>query len=158
MHAPKLITTPMNTTQVDHALARTLGRGRPRLATPPLAMIGRSAIPVLGTRATETSQRVPTVPARLTVRTRPTGPLPALPVQRRFPVASVDFSRKDAALPFGTPRFVSATTLKRLAGGRRVDQLLRQVGHQWEFVDDHARIDLTDATQQFKLGRLTIFS
>ncbi len=95
---------------------------------------------------------------RVRPRTRVVTHVPSLQAQGRFPVASVDLSRKDAALPFGIGRYVNAATLKAIAGGRRVDQLLKKTPAGWEFVPNDTRIDLQDSTQEFRLGRLTIFS
>ena len=81
-----------------------------------------------------------------------------LPSQARFPVASIDLSRKDFALPYGIGRFINAATLKVIAGGQRIDRLMRRTPAGWEFVPDHARIDLTKGRDEYRLGRLTIFS
>ena len=78
--------------------------------------------------------------------------------QERFPVAALDFSKKDVGLPYGVPRRVSARTLKELAGGGRADRLLKKTPAGWEFVEDSTFVDLSDNKVQFKLGRLTIFS
>ena len=92
------------------------------------------------------------------VRTPQPQTVPTLGEQKRFPVATLDFSKKDVGLPYGVPRRITARTLKQLAGGRWTDQLLRKTSAGWEFVDDSAMIDLADNSVQFKLGRLTIFS
>ena len=84
--------------------------------------------------------------------------VPVLKKQERFPVAALDFSKKDVGLPYGVPRRVSARTLKELAGGGRTDQLLKKTPAGWEFVEDSTLVDLSDNKVQFKLGRLTIFS
>jgi hypothetical protein len=88
---------------------------------------------------------------------RPTH-VPPLNTPRRFPVASIDLSRREVGLPYGVPRFVNAATLKAIAGGRPFDRLLKKTRAGWEFVPNDTRIDLTDASQEFRLGRLTIFS
>lgn len=84
--------------------------------------------------------------------------VPRLAALRRFPVASIDLSRRDIALPFGVGRYMNAATLKRVAGGRRSDRLLKKTASGWEFMENDAMIDLTDASQEYRLGRLTIFS
>jgi hypothetical protein len=84
--------------------------------------------------------------------------VPSLPDQKRFPVGSLDFSRTESRLPFGVPRYVNAATLKRIAGGRPSDTLLRLVGKAWEFVSDQVMVDLDDVKQQFKLGAVQIIS
>ena len=93
---------------------------------------------------------------------RPSTPLvrrvPELKKPQRFPVAALDFSKKDVGLPYGAPRRITARTLKELAGGGRTDRLLKHTPAGWEFVEDAVLVDLSDNTQQFKLGRLTIFS
>jgi hypothetical protein len=93
----------------------------------------------------------------LAPRSRRLRAITTLPTTRRFPV-TIDFSRRDVRLPFGVPRFVNAATLRVMAGGRRSDQLLKKVGGAWQFVDDATMIDLDNATVQFRLGRLTIYS
>jgi hypothetical protein len=84
--------------------------------------------------------------------------VPPLEKLRRFPVASIDLSRADVGLPYGTPRRVNAATLKVLAGGQKADSLMKKTQDGWVFVDDDAMIDLADNSLEFKLGRLTIFS
>jgi hypothetical protein len=85
--------------------------------------------------------------------------LSALPAPKRFPFAAETGRRRDVGLPYGIRRFVRAMTLKRLAGGRVADQLLRRTATgTWAFVADTEIIDLTDASQVFKLGTLAIFS
>ena len=86
------------------------------------------------------------------------GHVPVLAKPKRFPVASIDFSKKDVGLPYGVPRRVTARTLKELAGGRRTDQLLKSTRSGWEFVPDSTMIDLSDNTVVFKVAGLTIFS
>ena len=81
-----------------------------------------------------------------------------LPPQQRFPVASLDLSRKDITLPYGVGRFTNAATVKIIAGGRRADRLMKRTTAGWEFVPDDARIDLTDNRQEFRIGQLTIYS
>jgi hypothetical protein len=98
------------------------------------------------------------VPARIGLGNRRLTPVPRVDAPRRFPVASIDLSRRDVGLPYGVPRFVNAATLKAIAGGRTVDQLLKKTHDGWEFVPDDTRIDLTDPLQEFRLGKLTIFS
>ena len=66
--------------------------------------------------------------------------------------------RADLELPFGMPRFVNATTLKQMLKAKRSDVLLRRVGSQWEICDDSQRIDLRDASVEFRLGAIQIFS
>ena len=88
---------------------------------------------------------------------RPTH-VPALAEQKRFPVAAIDFSKKDVGLPYGVPRKVTARTLKELAGGSRTDQLLKATRSGWEFVPDATLIDLSDSSVVYKVAGLTIFS
>jgi hypothetical protein len=45
-----------------------------------------------------------------------------------------------------------------MAGGRPFDRLLKKVGSAWQFVKDDTMIDLFNGTEQFKLGRITIYS
>ncbi|HLG56876.1 MAG TPA: hypothetical protein VI485_16175 [Vicinamibacterales bacterium] len=73
-------------------------------------------------------------------------------------MASIDFSRPDIGLPYGIPRHINAATLKTIAGGRSVDRLLRKTGAGWVFVRDEEMVDLADGSQEYRLGRLTIFS
>lgn len=91
-------------------------------------------------------------------RTRVVAHVPTLRAPRRFPVASLDLTRKDVSLPYGLGRYATAGAVKAIAGGRRFDRLMRKTGGGWEFVADGTRIDLTDGSQEFRLGRLTIFS
>jgi hypothetical protein len=84
--------------------------------------------------------------------------VPALAKQKRFPVAAIDFSKKDVGLPYGVPRKISARTLKELAGGSRTDQLLKHTRSGWEFVPDSTLIDLSDNAVVYKAAGLTIFS
>ena|ERR1700683_2485521 len=98
------------------------------------------------------------LPAKLRVRTPSAANVPKLPKQQRFPVASIDLTRPDVALPFGVPPLVSVATLKGLAGGRATDQLLKNTPRGWEFIPDDAMVDLRDRSAEFRLGRLTIFS
>ena len=101
---------------------------------------------------------ITTLPAIPRFRSRQVTHVPTLPKQTRFPVASIDFSRRDVGLPFGVPRYVNAVTLKAMAGGKKFDRLLKKMDAGWEFVDNDTMIDLTDGSQEFKLGKLTIFS
>jgi hypothetical protein len=120
-----------------------------RFSAPPpegLALRGR-----IGSRAPARLEDVPS-------RTRVVTHVPSLKAPRRFPVASIDLSRTDVALPFGIGRFISAATLKALAGGSPFDRLLKKTETGWQFVNNDACIDLQDNTQEFRLGQLTIFS
>ena len=96
----------------------------------------------------------------VTVRPRVPNPthVPALAKQKRFPVAAIDFSKKDVGLPYGAPRKISARTLKELAGGSRTDQLLKSTRSGWQFVPDSTLIDLADNAVVYKVAGLTIFS
>ena len=96
----------------------------------------------------------------VTIRPRVPKPshVPTLAKQRRFPVAALDFSKKDVGLPYGAPRMVTARTLKELAGGKRTDQLLKNTRSGWEFVPDSTLIDLSDGSVVYKVAGLTIFS
>ena len=140
----------------------------PRRPTSPFQIpsgVDRSArslyVPKLLSRHTTLNRQSVTLP-RLHSRVNP--PAPKLervsqPSQRRrFPLASIDLSRRDVGLPYGVPRRVNAATLKRIAGGQRFDRLLRKTTSGWEFVSDDTMIDLQDNSIEFKLGRLTIFS
>jgi hypothetical protein len=91
-------------------------------------------------------------------RTRVVAHVPILKAPRRFPVASLDLSRKDVSLPYGLGRYANAATVKAIAGGGRFDRLMRKTAGGWEFVADGTRIDLTDGAQEFRVGRVTIFS
>jgi hypothetical protein len=84
--------------------------------------------------------------------------VPILKAPRRFPVASLDLSRKDVALPYGLKRYASAGVVKAIAGGSRFDRLMRKTGDGWEFMADGTRIDLTDGSQEFRVGQVVVFS
>lgn len=103
-------------------------------------------------------ERGPILPASVNLGSRQVTRVPPLQAPHRFPVASIDLSRSDVGLPYGIPRYVNAATLKAIAGGRRVDRLLMKTRSGWEFVQNDAVIDLTDGSQEYRLGRLTIFS
>ena len=113
----------------------------------------------VGPVSIDASRRMPTFPMLATRAIRGTVPrqLAVLPQQQRF-LMTLDFSRAEVRLPFGVPRFVNGATLRAMAGGRPLDQLLKKVGDVWEFVEDDTMIDLTNGSEQFRLGRLTIFS
>lgn len=102
--------------------------------------------------------RAPVLPARVSLGNRRVTHVPPLQAPQRFPVASIDLSRRDVGLPYGVQRYVNAATLKAIAGGRPVDRLLKKTRSGWEFVQNDAMIDLTDGAQEYRLGRLTIFS
>jgi hypothetical protein len=104
------------------------------------------------------TQSGPILPARVNFGQRRVTRVPALQAPRRFPVASIDLSRRDVGLPYGVPRYVNAATLKAIAGGRSFDRLLKKTPAGWEFVNNDTLIDLTDSAQEYRLGRLTIFS
>lgn len=61
-------------------------------------------------------------------------------------------------LPFGTPRFVNAATLKRMLKTKRSDVLLKRTGDSWEVCENSLRIDLTDDAVEFRLGTVQIYS
>ena len=103
-----------------------------------------------------TTGEVPALPTQRSQRPRSLKRVDELPEERRFPM-TLDLSRQEVRLPFGVPRFVNAATLKAIAGAPFA-QLLRKTGSAWAFVADHTTIDLTDSSQEFRLGRLTIFS
>lgn len=105
-----------------------------------------------------TSEHAPVLPARVNLGGRRVTRVPPLQAPQRFPVASIDLSRRDVGLPYGIQRYVNAATLKAIAGGRLVDRLLKKTRTGWEFVQNDAMIDLTDGAQEYRLGRLTIFS
>ena len=48
--------------------------------------------------------------------------------------------------------------LYRFVTDAEFDQLLKKTPAGWEFVKSDASIDLTDSAQEYRLGRLTIFS
>ena len=100
----------------------------------------------------------PIVPALPRFTGRQATHVPTLPKQTGFPVASIDLSRRDVGLPFGVPRYVNAATLKAMASGESFDRLLKMTSAGWVFVANDSMIDLTDGSQEFKVGKLTIFS
>ena len=120
----------------------------------PVSTVNLSAVRDLTSRPRSVDVRDLTVRPHVP---RPTQ-VPALEKQKRFPVASVDFSKSDVGLPYGAPRKISAAALKQLAGGGRTDQLLRSTRSGWEFVPDATLIDLTDNSAIYKVAGLTIFS
>ena len=120
----------------------------------PVSAVDLSPVQDLTTRTRSVAVREMTV--RLHVP-RPTH-VPTLEKQKRFPVASIDFSKKDVGLPYGVPRKVTAATLKQLAGGTLTDQLLKSTRSGWAFVPDSTLIDLTDNSAIYKVAGLTIFS
>ena len=72
-----------------------------------------------------------------------------------FPPPKTGF---ELEVPFGAPRFVNATTLKAMLSAPDSDLLLRKVGKQWEICPDSFEVDLMDASQVFRLGKLQIYS
>jgi hypothetical protein len=132
---------------VEHALIR---RPTPRFAAP----VGAA---ILGAERT-VNGHLSVLPTEVRLPFRRTKSVPDLAKPQRFPVASIDLSRADVGLPYGVPRKVNAATLKKIAGGRRSDRLLKKTPLGWEFVADDVMIDLSDSSVEFKLGRLTIFS
>lgn len=146
----------------EHALSRRLAQSRPPLD------VQRGGDIVALTRGGSANLRVSSLmPAVRGLAALPASPrfegrhvthVPSLRKQTRFPVASIDSSRRDVGLPFGVPRHVNAATLKAIAGGKTFDRLLKKTDVGWEFVENDAMIDLTDGSQEFKLGKLTIFS
>jgi hypothetical protein len=72
--------------------------------------------------------------------------------------ALTDLGVEDLRLPFGTPRFVNAATLKRMCRAKRSALLLKRVGERWEVCENSATIDLLDASVEFRLGEIQIFS
>jgi hypothetical protein len=103
-------------------------------------------------------KRLPTLPAVVGVCGRQVKQVPSLAPPPRYPVRALDFSKRDVGLPYGVPRVINAATLKRLAGGQSADRLLKNTRAGWVFVPDADLIDLTDSSQEYRLGRLTIFS
>ena len=139
--------------RLDHALQPTRGRDIIALTrfAPTLPAQGLSVlVPSL--------DRTPVLPAGVNLGSRRVTHVPPLQTPRRFPVASIDFSRSNVGLPYGVPRYVNAATLKAIAGGRLFDRLLKKTRSGWEFVQNDTLIDLTDGSQEYRLGRLTIFS
>ena len=110
------------------------------------------------TSAVPLGRRAPHVLEPVRPRARRATVVPSLAPLPKFPVASIDLSKKDVTLPYGIGKYTNAATLKIIAGGHRTDQLLRRTRAGWEFVPDGTRIDLTDNRQEFRLGQLTIFS
>ena len=140
--------------RLDQALTPFNGERGDNIALPTRG--GSAHLPVASLILSGTA--VATLPAMPRFKSRQVTHVPTLPKQTRFPVASIDFSRRDVGLPFGVPRYVNAATLKAMAGGKKFDRLLKQTGTDWAFVDNDTMIDLTDSSQEFKLGKLTIFS
>lgn len=146
----------------DHSPSRRLAQGRPPLDV----QRGGDIVPLTrgGSANLQVASLMPSVrglaplPHSLRFEGRQVTHVPSLRKQTRFPVASIDFSRRDVGLPFGVPRYVNAATLKAIAGGKMFDRLLKKTDAGWEFVNNNAMIDLTDGSQEFKLGKLTIFS
>lgn len=64
----------------------------------------------------------------------------------------------EVALPPGTPRYINAATLKRLLGGNRKDRLLQKSGDSWSICDDGTVVDLSDASVEFRLGPVSVYS
>lgn len=58
-----------------------------------------------------------------------------------------------ATLPWPTPRFVNAATLKALLCKPR-ETLFQAVGNRWRICPDDHQIDLTDPSQQYRLGEV----
>jgi hypothetical protein len=69
-------------------------------------------------------------------------------------------SRIEIEVPLGSPRHISAATLKRMLKGKRSDQLLKKTGATWSICPDDLRIDLADTKTQFRfrLGQIAVYS
>lgn len=143
--------------QPSHRMRRALQSSRQRDVID-LAPLAPALLPSQGLSVlTATGAGTLVLPPRIGFRNGVTQ-VPGLDPQQRFPISAIDFSRRDVPLPYGIPRHVNAATLKVIAGGRRFDSLLKRTGSGWEFVEDKTVIDLRDGSQEFRLGRLTIFS
>ena len=67
-------------------------------------------------------------------------------------------NRIEIELPFGTPRFVRAATLKILLSGKPADMLLKKTGYTWTICEDNLQVDLQDTDTQFRLGQVAVYS
>ena len=104
-------------------------------------------------------------------RTAP-APIPQLPppqtyaaeradgfVSRLFGASLNGGSAIEIELPFGTPRFTNAATLRQLLGGKPGDRLLRNTQNgTWEICEDSLRVDLLDQHVQFRVGPVAVYS
>jgi hypothetical protein len=138
--------------RLDHALQPTQGRN-----VVDLTRVAHT-LPTQELSVRVPPLRAPALPARVNLDHRRVMRVPLLEAPQRFPVASIDLSRSEVGLPYGIPRYVNAATLKVIAGGRWIDSLLKKTRSGWEFVQNDALIDLTDGAQEYRVGRLTIFS
>jgi len=77
---------------------------------------------------------------------------------RIFGADLVRGERIEIELPLGSPRYVSAATLKRLLGAERTDRLLKRTGDIWKFCEDGVMVDLRDTTTEYRVGPVSIFS
>jgi hypothetical protein len=66
--------------------------------------------------------------------------------------------RFEVDLPFGMPRFITASTLKALLGAGISEVLLQKCGPRWKICSNAQRIDLQDGSQTFRLGQIEIRS
>lgn len=69
-----------------------------------------------------------------------------------------DLGTADVNLPYGCPRVVNVSTLKKLLKGKRSDVLLKRVGEVWEVCEDSLKVDLLDDSIEFRMGKVAIFS
>jgi hypothetical protein len=67
-------------------------------------------------------------------------------------------SRIEMELPFGTPRAITAHTLKLLLDAKPAEVLMRRAGTEWVICEDATPIDLLDNGVEFRLGRISIYS
>jgi len=64
----------------------------------------------------------------------------------------------DLSLPLGISRFVNVATLKRMLKAKRSDVFLRRAGDAWEICADSMKVDLADASVEFRMGTVQIYS
>ena len=116
-------------------------------------------------------RRAPVVALTVRERTAP-APIPQLPPPQTYAAERADGfvsslfgaslnggSAIEIELPFGTPRFTNAATLRQLLGGKPGDRLLRNTQNgTWEICEDSLRVDLLDQHVQFRVGPVAVYS
>lgn len=68
-----------------------------------------------------------------------------------------DQGQLEILLPKGI-RFVNAVTLKAMLGQAKTAVVLKRVGAAWKFLADTEIIDLTDDSQEYRVGEVQIYS